>query len=163
VAWPGRVTPALADLLSAFRPLWMTVHVNHARELGPAAARALALLTDRFIRLGGQSVLLAGVNDSASALADLFRRQAEVGLRPYYLFHLDPAPGTAHFRVSLERGLEVMQEVAGLDPDLILPVYALDLPEGGGKAPVANLTILDNDGDCVTVRDLKGREYRYPR
>jgi lysine 2,3-aminomutase len=163
VAWPARVTPVVADLLSAFRPLWATVHVNHARELGTQAAAALALLTDRFIRLGGQSVLLAGVNDSVETLAGLFRREAETGLRPYYLFHLDPAPGTAHFRVSLRRGIELIQELRRRFPDLALPVYALDLPDGGGKVPVADL-IIENDGaECVILRDQAGNKYRYPR
>jgi lysine 2,3-aminomutase len=107
------------------------------------------------------------VNDSVEALAELFGRQSELGVSPYYLFHLDPAAGTAHFRVSLKRGLALMREVAERHPRLVLPIYALDLPGGGGKAPVANLTLVEDDGKhhhggCITVRDIKGTEYRYP-
>ena len=52
----------------------------------------------------GQTVLLAGVNDSGTALGDLFRAMLRARIKPYYLHQLDAAPGTARFHVPPERG-----------------------------------------------------------
>ena len=52
----------------------MVVHANHANELDDQVADALARLVDAGIPLLNQSVLLAGVNDDADALAELCER-----------------------------------------------------------------------------------------
>ena len=49
------------------------MHCNHARELGPRRALALAWLADAGIPLMGQTVLLAGVNDEVETLEALMR------------------------------------------------------------------------------------------
>ena len=46
----------------------------------------------------GQTVLLAGVNDSETALGELLSAPA-VRVKPCYLRQLDAAPGTARFHV----------------------------------------------------------------
>ncbi|MBN2351638.1 MAG: KamA family radical SAM protein [Spirochaetales bacterium] len=158
---PERITDELALLLARFRPLWITVHCNHPAELSAPVAAALGRIMSRGIRLGGQSVLLAGINDDAETLHALFKRQAEVGLRPYYLFHLDPAPGTSHFRVPLERGLELMEEVKTRFPRTAVPVYALDLPDGGGKAPVSSLRFERGADGSLRLRERSGSVCRY--
>jgi lysine 2,3-aminomutase len=162
VADPERLTGGLAVLLERYRPLWVTVHCNHPAELATPAAAALSRLSSRGIRLGGQSVLLAGVNDDAATLAGLFRRQRETGIVPYYLFHLDPAPGTSHFRVPLARGLELMAELRARFPEVRPPVYALDLPDGGGKVKVADLRIEPGLDGGLLLRDPQGKTHRYP-
>jgi lysine 2,3-aminomutase len=80
-----------------------------------------------------QTVLLRGVNDNAAILANLFRECLDLGLTPYYLFQLDLAPGTRHFRVPLPEGLAIYRELKTLISGLGLPAYAVDLPGGGGK------------------------------
>jgi lysine 2,3-aminomutase len=126
----------LAALCRDFRPLRFSVHINHPRELAPAARRALGGLVRSGFSVLVQTVLLRGVNDSAETLAALFRDCLDLGLCPYYLFQLDLAPGTAHFRVPLKRGLALYRELqnrwAGAGTAQ-LPAYAVDLPGGGGK------------------------------
>jgi lysine 2,3-aminomutase len=87
-----------------------------------------------------QTVLLRGVNDNAETLAALFRDCLDLGLTPYYLFQLVPAPGTAHFRVPLKEGLSIYRELQTLVSGLGLPAYALDLPGGRGQ-----LSLLDGN------------------
>lgn len=137
IAAPERITPALVAALR--RPdltTYVAVHANHARELGPEARAALGRLADAGIALVGQSVLLAGVNDAADTLAALFRALVECRVKPYYLHHPDLAPGTAHFRLPLARGQELMQALRGRVSGLALPTYVLDIPGGHGKVPV---------------------------
>ncbi|MDF2619422.1 MAG: lysine 2,3-aminomutase YodO family protein [Xanthobacteraceae bacterium] len=137
IASPERITPALVDsLCAAGVTTYVAIHANHVRELGPEARAALARLADSGIALVGQSVLLAGVNDDADTLAALFRGLVENRVKPYYLHHPDLAPGTAHFRLSLERGQELMRALRGRVSGLALPTYVLDIPGGYGKVPV---------------------------
>jgi lysine 2,3-aminomutase len=133
---PERLTGELRDILGRYRPLRAAIQVNHPRELGELSRRALGAWTGAGIPVLVQTVLLRGINDRAETLAELFHVCGELGLVPYYLFQLDLAPGTAHFRVPLRRGLALYRETAGLLPPGSLPVYAVDLPGGGGKIPL---------------------------
>ncbi len=137
VAAPERVTPALVEALRHVQlTTYIAVHVNHARELGPAARTAIARLADAGIALVSQSVLLKGVNDDAQTLAALFRALVECRVKPYYLHHPDLAPGTAHFRLPISRGQELMRALRGRLSGLAIPTYVLDIPGGFGKVPI---------------------------
>jgi lysine 2,3-aminomutase len=136
VADPSLVTDALAAALRRRKPLTICVHANHAREFGGDAPAALARLHAAGAMLLGQSVLLAGVNDSEAALEDLFRAMLRNRVKPYYLHQLDPAPGTARFHVPEQRGLALMAALRGSVPGHALPHYVVERPGGGGKVPV---------------------------
>ncbi|MDE2007477.1 MAG: lysine-2,3-aminomutase-like protein [Rhodospirillales bacterium] len=152
IAEPGWVNPALIAALETRAPLWLAVHANHAREFGTEARAALDRLRRAGIPLLGQSVLLAGVNDSAAALGDLFRAMIECRVKPYYLHQLDAAPGTARFRVPIARGRALLAALRGRLPGHAWPTYVLDIPGGAGKVPVGP-DYLDAD---FTVRDPWG-------
>jgi len=114
VADPEKVSDALVEALSSSRlTLAVGVHVNHARELTPAADAALARLAGAGALLLSQTVLLRGVNDRVEVLGDLMRALVERGVRPYYLHHPDPAPGTARFRVTLAEGQALVRGLRG--------------------------------------------------
>ena len=137
VADPLLVTPSLAAALATHKPLWLVLHVNHARELTPAAVAALDRIRTAGVPLLAQSVLLAGVNDSEAALEALFRALIAARVKPQYLHHLDRAPGTARFRVPLARGRALIRALRGRVPGHALPTYVVDIPGGHGKVPVA--------------------------
>jgi lysine 2,3-aminomutase len=82
-------------------------------------------------------------------------------VRPYYLHHPDLAPGTSHFRVSIEEGQKLVGALRGRVSGLCQPTYILDIPGGYGKTPIAAATISGGDG-CYTVRDFRGGEHAYP-
>ncbi len=84
----------------------------------------------------GQSVLLAGVNDTVAALEDLFRTMLRHRVKPYYLHQLDPAPGTARFHVPQEQGLALIAALRGRVPGYAIPQYVVERPGGRGKVPV---------------------------
>jgi lysine 2,3-aminomutase len=133
VTAPQRLGPETAAFLARWKPLRLAVHINHPRELEGPAGEALGICVDRGLPVHVQTVLLRGINDRAETLAVLFRDCLSLGLSPYYLFQLDLAPGTDHFRVPLKKGLDLYEELKALISGLGLPVYAVDLPGGGGK------------------------------
>jgi lysine 2,3-aminomutase len=135
VADPGLVTQALAAALDIAAPLFIVLHANHARELTPAVVEAVSRLQRGGIPVLGQTVLLAGVNDSEAALSDLFRAMLRARVKPYYLHQLDAAPGTSRFYVAPERGRDILAALRGRISGTALPAYVFDRPGGLGKVP----------------------------
>jgi len=117
--------------------LWMAVHINHRQELAPEVVQALRRMQAAGIPLISQTVLLRGVNDDPQALCDLFRGLVRHGVKPYYLHHPDPAPGTSHFRLSLDEGRAIVRAVHAQLSGLARPTYILDRPEGAGKVHIS--------------------------
>jgi lysine 2,3-aminomutase len=136
VAEPSRITPELLAALRLETPLYLCVHANHAQEFGPDAGPALRALHGAGVVLLGQSVLLAGVNDSLAALEGLLRTMLAHRIKPYYLHALDPAPGTARFAVPDAQALELLRSLRGRVSGLAWPVFVRETPGGAGKRPL---------------------------
>ena len=157
VADPARMG-GLAGTLDTDKPLWLVVHINHARELTPEAVAGLRAVQRAGVPVLGQSVLLRGVNDSAAALEALFRAMLVARVKPYYLHQLDAAPGTARFHVPIAEGRAILAELRGRVTGLAWPTYVLDIPGGFGKVPVGP-DYLDGEG----VRDPWGARHSLAR
>lgn len=136
---PSRITRSLVKILGRFSPLFINIQFNHPAELTREAADACGMLADAGIVLGSQSVLLNGVNDDEAVLAQLMEGLLSLRVRPYYLHHPDPVRGTAHFGVSLERGIEIMRKLRTDLPGMAIPHYVVDLPGGRGKVPAEDV------------------------
>ena len=156
---PARVTPELVSALkSAGQTVYVALHANHPRELTEAARAACARIVDAGIPMLSQTVLLKGVNDDAETLAALMRAFVEARVKPYYLHHLDLAPGTSHFRTSIAEGQALMRALRGRLSGLAQPTYVLDIPGGHGKVPIGP-GYLAEDG---TIADPAGVAHDYP-
>ena len=161
VVEPARVTGALVRALKApGKATYVVLHANHARELTPAARAACARLIDAGIPMLSQSVLLRGVNDDAATLGELMRALVECRIKPYYLHHGDLAPGTAHWRTSIEEGQALMRALHGRLSGLCQPTYVLDIPGGHGKSPIGP-GYLARVG-CQRHGTLRGRGFQWP-
>jgi lysine 2,3-aminomutase len=159
---PSRVTPALVAALSAEKAMFVVLHCNHASELNGAVRAACRDLVRGGVPLLSQTVLLAGVNDDAETLAALMRALVASRIKPYYLHHPDLAPGTAHFRLSIERGQELVRQLRGRISGLCQPSYVLDIPGGFGKVPVGPGYIESDGSGGHRVTDWQGQTHRYP-
>jgi len=162
VVAPQTVDGSLAEMLRRFAPLFVVTQFNHSREITRESARAAAVLVDAGIPVLNQSVLLRGVNDSAEELGRLFQGLVSLRIKPYYLFQGDLARGTAHFRVPLGEGLALVEKLRRSISGVAMPVYALDLPGGGGKIPLTEQYLLEKRNDEYLFRSPEGGVYRYP-
>ncbi|MGZ4122169.1 MAG: KamA family radical SAM protein [Tumebacillaceae bacterium] len=86
--------------------------INHADELTPEVVRAAQRLISRGITIRGQMVLMKGINDNAKAIHELISTFLAVGIVPYYLFHCMPVVGAKHFRTSVQKGIDILNELA---------------------------------------------------
>ena len=136
VTFPERITGALCSIIKRYHPVYLNTHFNHPVELTEASRNACAMLADAGIQLGNQTVLLAGVNDDATVIAELFKNLLKIRVKPYYLHQMDLVKGTAHFRTTVNTGLEIMGQLRGHISGLAVPYYVIDLPEGKGKVPL---------------------------
>ena len=161
IADPERITDELVQAVKTQKATYVAVHVNHPRELTQAAQRACTKLIDAGIPLLSQSVLLKGVNDDVATLEALMRALVETRIQPYYLHHLDLAPGTSHFRVPIPEGQRLMRELRARSSGLCQPHYVLDIPEGYAKA-LLTLSDVEQTGDSHRLRDATGQWHSYP-
>jgi len=158
---PERVTPDLIAALSADKPVWLSIHCNHPRELSPAVREALDRLARAGVPLISQTVLLKGVNDSVATLSELMRALVACRVRPYYLHHPDRAPGTARFRLTLDEGRRLVAALQGQLSGLCRPTYVVDIPGGYGKVPVTPDRAERAPGGWV-LTDRGGARHFYP-
>ena len=162
IVLPQRITPTLVAMLRRYHPLWMSIHCTHPAELTAEAARAFNMLADAGIPLGSQTVLLAGINDSVETMKQLVHGLVRLRVKPYYLYQCDPIAGSAHFRTSVARGLEIYQGLRGHTTGYAVPNYVIDAPGGGGKIPLIPENIVGRDGSDLLLRNYEGKVYRYP-
>jgi lysine 2,3-aminomutase len=163
VADPGRVGAALVAALAADKAVYVAVHANHPRELTPAMREAVGRMVRAGIPVLSQSVLLRGVNDDAATLEALLRGLVAMRVKPYYLHHPDLAPGTAHFRLDIDRGRQLVASLRGRLSGLCQPAYVLDIPGGSGKVPIGPSAAAPGEAQGKwVIEDPAGHKHAYP-
>ncbi len=159
---PQRITPELCAMLKKFHPLFMSIHSNHPRELTTEVRDAMGRLADAGIPLGNQSVLLKHVNDDADVMKAHVQKLLMCRVKPYYIYQCDLISGSAHLRVSVRKGLEIMEKLRGHTTGYAVPTYVIDAPGGGGKVPVNPEYVLSHNADRVVIRNFEGKIFEYP-
>lgn len=154
---PDQLTDELADLLASYnridyddlrrsKSLAIGLSLNHPDELTPGVARAARRLIARGIVVRGQVTLLKDINDDAATLRDLYDIFAAVGIVPYYLYHCMPVVGALHFRTPVQRGLDILRELAPLT-GAIAPTYVYVTQIGKHRvAPGMKLEYVEIEG-----------------
>ncbi|PKN52269.1 MAG: lysine 2,3-aminomutase [Deltaproteobacteria bacterium HGW-Deltaproteobacteria-13] len=140
VVMPMRITGELCRMLKRYRPLWFNTQFNHPSEITSESARACNMLQEAGIPVSNQSVLLQGINDSPEVMRNLLYGLQKISVRPYYLFHCDPAKGCLHFRTEPKASIALMEKIWQQCSGLCLPQYVLDVPGSAGKLPLNMLS-----------------------
>jgi lysine 2,3-aminomutase len=136
VVMPMRITKELCRILKRYRPLWFNTQFNHPNEITPESTRACNMLQESGIPVSNQSVLLKGINNSPNVMSNLLYGLQKISVRPYYLFHCDPAKGCAHFCTDPQAGIAMMEKIWRQCSGICLPQYVLDVPGSSGKIPL---------------------------
>ena len=159
---PGRITQKLCKLISDNAPIWVVAQFNHPREITPECISALSAITGHGVPVVSQTVLLRGINDDPAVLSELFRKLVRNHVKPYYLFQGDLAQGTSHFRIPLNQSLEIVSQVRRGVSRLAMPLFALDVPNGGGKIELTDMTVTGPADGWFLLRTKDGIAGRYP-
>ncbi|TYO95076.1 lysine 2,3-aminomutase [Desulfallas thermosapovorans] len=161
VVLPQRITPQLCNMLKKYHPLWINTHFNHPSEITSESTQACERLANAGIPLGNQSVLLRGVNDCPNLMKKLLQKLMTIRVRPYYLYQCDLSRGIGHFRTTVSKGIEIMENLRGHTTGLAVPTYVIDAPGGGGKIPLLPQYLISRSDDQVVLRNFEGNIYLY--
>jgi len=161
VVLPQRITASLVNKLKKFHPLYISIHFTHPDEITPEVKNACEYLADAGIPLGSQTVLLKGINDNSKTMMDLFHKLLQIRVRPYYMYQCDPIPGSAHFRTTVEKGLNIMRSLRGFTSGYAIPSYVIDAPGGGGKTPLLPDYFKGIEDGYVILKNYEGKMFSY--
>jgi lysine 2,3-aminomutase len=162
VVMPQRITRDLVKMLHNYHPLFLSIHFTHPDEITPEVTDACNRLADAGIPLGSQTVLLKGINDDAAVFKKLTHELLKIRVKPYYLFQCDPIPGSAHFRTSVESGLDIIRNLRGFTSGYAIPHFVIDAPGGGGKIPLLPDYVVGREGNDLILRNYEDKTYRFP-
>lgn len=138
VVLPERVNDRLIAWLSDSRlQKVVVIHSNHAQEIDSKVAAAIQRLRTVPCTVLNQAVLLRGVNDSVSALADLGETLFQAGVMPYYLHLLDKVEGAAHFDVPKAQAQHLMRGLRARLPGYLVPQLAQEVAGDDSKRLIA--------------------------
>jgi lysine 2,3-aminomutase len=161
VVFPQRITQSLCDMLKKYHPLYVNTHFNHPKEFTAESKQACDMLNDAGIPLGNQTVLLRGVNDCANVMKRLCHKLVQYRVKPYYYYQCDLAEGTAHFRTSVAKGIEIAESLRGHTTGFAVPTYIIDAIGGGGKTPVMPNYVISQAPNQVVLRNYEGVISKY--
>jgi lysine 2,3-aminomutase len=110
-------------------------HVNHANQLTPIVAKAVASFHEFGFRdVRNQGVLLRGVNTTPNALLDLcFTLLDHAKVMPYYFYMCDMIPNAEHWRTSVWEAQDLQKAVMGYLPGFATPRIVCDVPFVGKR------------------------------
>jgi lysine 2,3-aminomutase len=162
VMLPQRITKELVTMLHKYHPLYMSLHFTHPSELTEETKRACEMLADAGIPLGSQTVLLKGINDNPVVMRSLMQKLLAIRVKPYYLYQCDPIPGSSHFRTTVEKGIEMIENIRGHTSGYAVPQFVVDAPGGGGKIPLLPDYVVESGPEKWVLRNYKRNKYTYP-
>ncbi|MGE0114289.1 MAG: EF-P beta-lysylation protein EpmB [Steroidobacteraceae bacterium] len=137
IVLPERVDAGLLTWLGSSRlQTLLVLHANHAQEINDEVVSACRALRDGGVTLLNQSVLLRGVNDSVTALAQLSESLFSAGIQPYYLHLLDRVQGAAHFEVAEAQAQALMRGLTASLPGYLVPRLVREISGHASKTPV---------------------------
>lgn len=162
VVLPQRIDSKLVNMLHKYHPLYLSLHFTHPDEITPETKRACEMLADAGIPLGSQTVLLNGINDNPVVMKSLMQKLLAIRVRPYYLYQCDLIPGSSHFRTTIEKGIEIIENLRGHTSGYAVPQFVVDAPGGGGKIPVLPDYVVESGPEKWVLRNYKRKNYIYP-
>jgi len=101
-------------------------------------------------------VLMRGINDNAAVMKKLSHKLLQYRVKPYYYYQCDLAEGTAHFRTSVAKGIEIYESLRGHTTGFGVPTYIIDAVGGGGKTPVFPNYVISQAPGKVVLRNYEG-------
>ncbi len=158
---PQRITQKLCDMLKKYHPIYVNTHFNHPWEITPDSIKACTMLADAGVPVGNQMVLMRDVNDDPAVVKELMQKLLKMRVRPYYIYMADETKGANHFRTTISKGLEIIENLRGWTSGLAIPHFVIDAPGGGGKIPLVPNYVVHYDDEKIILRNYKNKIFAY--
>ena len=83
-------------------------------------------------------------------------------VKPYYLYQCDPITGLGHFRIFIEKNLEIIHGLKGFTSGYAVPTYVMNVPGDGGKVPLMPDYVKERTRDELVLTEYENKTYCYP-
>lgn len=154
VVLASRVNNKLVDMLKKYHPLYISIHFTHHLEITQECKDACEKLANAGIPLRSQTVLLKGVNDDVETIKKLMHELLKIRVSPYYLYSCDQIVGSEHFRVSIDKGIEIIKGLRGYTSGYAIPNFVVDSTDG--KIILNPDNIIENSEKVIKLRTYIG-------
>lgn len=161
VTLPQRITDDFVRMIRKHHPVFVNTHFNHPKECTREALDACRRLADSGVAISNQMVLLKGINDDPKIVKELNHKLLMMRVRPYYIYQCDLAQGISHFRTTVEKGIEIIENLRGWTSGLAVPQLVVDGPGGGGKIPLLPQYVVSKEGKKLVLRNYTGKQFTY--
>jgi len=143
--------------------LSIMAHFNHPRELQPEVlSKAIKRIRSTGAQVRTQAPLLKNINDDSKLWAEMWRKQVNLNMIPYYMFIARDTGAKQYFEVPLKRAWEIFRDayrqVSGVCKTVRGPVMS-SLP---GKIQVLGVTEAEKNGQIVDAFVLRFIQARNP-
>jgi L-lysine 2,3-aminomutase len=165
--WPQRfLTDPDADavlrlfdkVVASGKHLAIMAHFTHPQELRTEVmARAVARIRETGAQIRTQSPVLRHINDSGRAWAEMWRKQADLGMVPYYMFVVRDTGAQHYFGLPLVRAWRVFRDAYQRVSGICRTVRGPSMSADPGKVQVLGVTEV-NGQKVISLRFLQGRD-----
>lgn len=148
--WPYRflTDPDADDIIRTFekvtkagKSLAFMAHFNHPREMSTIAAEhAIRRIRDTGAQIRTQSPLLNHINTSSKVWAEMWTRQVQLGMIPYYMFVARDTGAQEYFGVSLAKALDIYRRAYNKVSGIARTVRGPSMSCTPGKVRVCGIT-----------------------
>ncbi|MBC8243470.1 MAG: lysine 2,3-aminomutase [Verrucomicrobia bacterium] len=165
--WPYRFTEGedaddflrlIGEVKAAGKHFALMAHSSHSRELEPDVAQlAVKRILDAGAVIRCQAPLIRRVNDNANVWAQLWRKQEQLGMVPYYMFVERDTGARAYFEVPLSWAYKVFTEAYNQVSGLCRTVRGPSMSASPGKVLVDGITEIGGE-KVFALKFLQGRD-----
>jgi len=147
----------LKEVIKAGKHVSIMAHFTHPQELKtPAVADAVHLLRDVGAEIRTQSPVMTNINDDADAWAEMWRKQVQMGMVPYYMFVARDTGAQHYFGIPLVRASKLFRDAYNQVSGLARTVRGPSMSCDPGKVRVSGIATVHGK-KVIALETLQGR------
>ena len=157
----SRIIELFRKIADSGKNLAFQAHFNHPYELSTDAVKqAIEKIHSTGVQIRTQSPLLRNINDKPELWSEMWRKQVDLGLIPYYMFVARDTGAKEYFEVPLERCWNIFRRAYRQVSGLCRTVRGPIMSDHAGKIQV--LGVSEIKGEKVFVlRFIQGRNPKW--
>lgn len=150
-----------SKVIATGKTLSFQAHFNHPRELSTdAVQQAIGKIRSTGAQIRTQSPVLKHINDNPELWAQMWRKQADLGCIPYYMFIARDTGAKKYFEIPLEKCWDIFRKAYRQVSGICRTVRGPSMSDHAGKIQV--LGVSEIQGKKVFVlRFLQGRDSKW--
>lgn len=140
-------------IMNAGKHLALMAHLNHGKELETEILhKAVRRLRNVGVKIRTQAPIIKHINDSADVWANMWHKQVNLGMIPYYMFIERETGAKEYFQIPLSRAFEIysgaFKRISGLERTARGPLMSAT----PGKVAIEGVTRIN--GEKVFVLNM---------